>query len=214
MRKITIDGKTFDSLTEACRYYNVENHYSIIRYRLRNGFTPEEAFGTKGFKNTGKKGVKIILEGKTFISRTEACKYYGLNRDKVKMRLRRGWSLEEAFELADRNTYRKTAHEIELNGKKFKSKAAACRYYNLDRQLVYSRLNLGWSLEEAYGLKNRKITKGEQIIVEEKIFRSLYAACKYYNKEYSKTYKRIKIIGWTPEEAFELVPREKKLKER
>ena len=40
--EITVNGKTFKSFSEACRYYNLD--YDNVLTRLKFGWTPEEAF--------------------------------------------------------------------------------------------------------------------------------------------------------------------------
>ena len=45
---------------------------------------------------------QITLEGKTYKSIREASDYYKVNYDKIRGRLRTGWTLEEAFELVPR----------------------------------------------------------------------------------------------------------------
>ena len=50
---------------------------------------------------------QITVEGKTFNSIKEACKYYNLEYNTVYDRLNRGWSVEEAFELVPRQKKKK-----------------------------------------------------------------------------------------------------------
>ena len=87
--EITVNGKTFKSFSEACRYYNL--NYSMVWNRLNKGWTIEEAFGLieKEFHHHRK---EITLNGKTFNSIIEATKYYNLNTNLVQKKLPRGWS--------------------------------------------------------------------------------------------------------------------------
>ena len=113
-------------------------------------------------------------------------------------------------------------NQIQLGDKTFKSKQAACRYHNIPRSTVEYRLDQGYSLEQAYGLvpikkggkpKKRKprekriIRNSEwEVKVRGKIFRSKAHAARYYNVDVTLVYVREK-LGWTLEEALELVPR-------
>ena len=208
-KPITVNGKTFKSIAEACRYYNLD--YKTVLQRFCNyghGWSIEEAFGLVERKEKPRKGNEVILEGKTFPTIKEACKYYNLNYNTVYSRLVDGWSVEEAFGLVSRNNNYKP---ITLEGKTFKSIVEAAKYYNLDYNIVYARLNRGgWSIEEAFGLVDSK-KKGKPITIEGKTFPTIKEACKYYNLNYNTVYGRL-VDGWSVEEAFELVPRRKKKK--
>ena len=152
----------------------------------------------------------ITLEGRTFKSIKEAAEYYNLKYNTIFVRLRRGWTLEEAFELVDIDSKNK-AKEITVEGKSFISIAEAARYYNLEYETVRLRLrNKGWSIEEAFELVKRKDTRNKEITVEGRTFKSIKEAAEYYNLKYNTIRTRIFNYGWSIEEAFELVPRQKR----
>ena len=153
---------------------------------------------------------EIVLEGKTFESKMAACIYYNLKYDKVKHRINRGWTLEEAFELVERKPREYKGKEITLEGKTFKSMIEACRYYNMPYNTIINRMRDDWTLEEAFELVEResKLYKGEEITLEGKTFKSIIEACKYYNLQIERVRSRLNKLGWTPEEAFELVDRD------
>ena len=145
---------------------------------------------------------QITLEGKTFKSIEEACRYYNLNYKKVSTRLNRKWTLEEAFEIVERKSNHKKP--IVVKGKKFKSVREACRYYNIQYPIVYSRLKNNWDLELAITLPICREMDGIPVIVDNKSFISIAQACRYYNLDYDKVMKRID-KGWTIGEVFELI---------
>ena len=97
-----------------------------------------------------------------------------------------GWSIEEAFELVERNNNRKP---ITIEGKTYKSINEACRHYNISYSTIYGRLKMGWSKEEAFGLVERD-DNYRSIDLEGKHFNSIKDACKYYNKDYDRPYIR------------------------
>ena len=206
-KEITIEGKTFKSVKEACKYYDLEKEYHTIIYRLNSGWSVEDAFGLYIEMNY-KNGRSIVIDGNSFISIKEACDYYDLDYEKVRHRISNyGWSIEEAFELKQRD---KSNKPITVEGKTFKSIKEACEFYNLsDITTIYSRLNNGWSIEEAFELKLRS-KSNKPITIEGKTFKSIRQACKYYNLNYKKVIHRLHNYGWTIEEAFELVPRQKR----
>lgn len=48
------------------------------------------------------RNMSISIEGKTFKSITEACRHYKVNYEKVRNRIKCGWTLEEAFGIVER----------------------------------------------------------------------------------------------------------------
>ena len=200
-KQITVNGKTFISKAEACRYYNLPQ--ALVDGRLKNGWSIEEAFELVKRDNHY---ININIEGKSFLSAREACKYYNLKYGTVLNRLREGWSIEEAFELVERN---KTYKSISIGGKTFKSISEACRYYKVDRSLINNRLyKYGWTIEEAFGIINK--SNYEEIFVKGKYFASLLEACEYYDTDLSLVYNRIN-KGWDIVDAL-LTPVLKELK--
>ena len=75
-----------------------------------------------------------------------------------------------------------------------------------------NRLHKGWTLEEAFELVKRDGVKGTEITVEGKTFISIAEAARYYNLNVYMVSQRLNILGWSIEEAFELVPRKRKRK--
>ena len=59
---------------------------------------------------------RIRVENRMFKSKEEAAKFYNLKPSTVKWRLNNGWSIEETFELVDRNT-----NSYPFNEKNYKS---------------------------------------------------------------------------------------------
>lgn len=156
-RPIIIEGKSFESIKEACKYYKMD--YDKVCSRLSaKGWTKkwsiEEAFELEIRKDGGYKPVTV--EGKTFRSVAEAARYYNMNYDTAKDRINSGWTNEEAFGLVKRARKHSKGKPITVKGKTFNSVAEAARYYNLDNTIVNSRLNIGWSIDEAFEFVPRK----------------------------------------------------------
>ena len=104
-------------------------------------------------------GSEITVGGKTFKTKKEAAEYYNLNEEMVYGRLRRGIPIDEAFELVPRKRKYGVQREITVGGKTFESIAEAARYHNLKESKVRSRIDIGWSIEEAFELVPRKNKK-------------------------------------------------------
>ena len=136
-----------------------------------------------------KRNKPITLEGKTFESKIEACKYYNVKYTTVNSRLRRGWSLEEAFEIKEHINPFKKYNEIILNGEKM-TISEACKKYNVYKQSVYSKLSIGWSFEEIFGLKYRN-NNSTMVEIKGKTFKSIKEACDYYKVNYNTIIQRL-----------------------
>lgn len=95
--------------------------------------------------------------------------------------------------------------EIVIEGKKFKNWIEACKYYNISKSTVTSRLKNGMSLVEAFKNPPKKVKTS--LVLEGREFDSLTLACKHYNLNYSTVASRIR-DGWSVEEAFELKDKE------
>lgn len=91
-----------------------------------------------------------------------------------------------------------------VEGIDFKSLAAACRYYNLGSNTVKYRLKNSWSIEEAFGIKNKEtFNHGIPIIVDGINYSCLKQACRYYDVGYQTVVSRIR-RSWSLEEALGL----------
>ena len=104
-------------------------------------------------------GSEITVGDKTFKTKKEAAEYYNLNEEVVYGRLRRGIPIDEAFELVPRKRKYGVQREITVGGKTFESIAEAARYHNLKESKIRSRIDIGWSIEEAFELVPRKNKK-------------------------------------------------------
>ena len=201
IKQIIVEGKTFESISGACRYYNL--NYNTVSKRLINGWSIEEAFEL--VQRYNKSYNQITVGGKKFKSISSAAKFYNLDNIAVIRRLYNGWSIEEAFELVER-----IIDPITIKDKIFKNIKEACKYYNKNYDKVRYRLSRGWTVEEAFDFIERYYDNYKPIIVDDKKFESISEACRYYNLDIHNTMSRLNKGGWSIEEAFGLVERNKK----
>lgn len=108
-----------------------------------------------------------------------------------------------------RNSYRRgKSHTVE--GRVFVSAKEACEHYGVSTHNFHSRINAGWTVEQALELEDRPRTSGAKpVTVEGVAFESLHAATEHYGKPYPQVAQRIK-FGWSVEEAMEFVEREQR----
>ncbi len=90
-----IQGERFPSIKAASEHFNV--HEMTIHYRLKRGYTPEQAVGLEPL--FGKRTFDV--QGQSFATLAAATRAYGMDYETVKARLRKGWSAEKAFDLVE-----------------------------------------------------------------------------------------------------------------
>lgn len=91
---VDFKGNIFPSMKSMAKEYEV-SHSSIL-YHIRKGKTPAEAL--KYLLTEGRVKRKVIdHKGNPFSSNTEMAKYYNVNFDTFRDRIKRGWTLEEAL---------------------------------------------------------------------------------------------------------------------
>lgn len=99
--RVTLDGREFHSLSEAARAFDLPNQ--LVNKRMRRwGWSLEQAFGlappprrTRRASDRGTPSVQV--NGTAYESLMHACEALGQNYRKVSDRIKRGWSLDEAF---------------------------------------------------------------------------------------------------------------------
>ena len=154
--------------------------------------------GGSGTRTTGK---KLIVENKSFKSITEACRHYGIKKDterrEITRRLKRGWTAEESLNLVSKKNYKfKPRRKITLEGREFKTFAAAANFYGLNPKTPQGRIDIrGWTLEEAFGLKKRKnFSNWKKIIFRGKTYDSESNLARAFNIK-PRDYVRRKFQG-------------------
>lgn len=149
-KPIEVQGKIFRSHAEAARHYGLTAR--IFRLRLHKGWPLEEALGIKERPNQRRytrqgssQRKTITVQGVKYCSITHAAETFGLRAGLVTQRLQRGWTKEQAFELAPPPV-------IEKKGMKFleySSVTAAAKANNINTTTLFQRLNNGWSPKDA-----------------------------------------------------------------
>lgn len=151
-------------------------------------------------------GTPIIVNDIEYPSITKAAEYYGIPFKLVWSRLTKGkWSVSEAFELAPPPILHKQA--VEIHGECFVSQSELARAYGISNQLVWARLNSGWSIEEAIGLEPSPVSYE----LEGVYYESRASAARKHNIEPHLVSSRI-ANGWTINQAFNLAPPPKSIK--
>lgn len=207
-KKFNIDGKDFSSLRDACRYYSVDKY--VLNARINKyGWTLREALGID--KRPGyEKGVAGIIY--LIINKVSGKSYVGITMGKLESR----WEqhIQKAFseKKLDKNSIHTAIKKDNPDNFTIERIDDASSVGELcDKEVEWikyhkSQFPKGYNLNAGGGSTR---TTGKRIIVGEKSFKSITAACKYHDKEdlRREITNRLK-LGWTPEEAFGLVEKE------
>jgi hypothetical protein len=134
------------SLAEFCRDMNVS--YTVVRSRIKRGYTLEEAV-------TGKKLPKVTVNGVEYESLSDACEKLKMSYYVVCMRISNGWTLEEAFNpLGRKNVF--------AFGVEYPSLKKACEHFNVNYYKVrYLVKNKGNNID--FALRSLGVEKPEDI---------------------------------------------------
>lgn len=129
---------------------------------------------------------------------------------------------QEKAEIAYRGTYKNgynstrggelvfNARSITIEEMIFPTLSSAAEYFGIDEALIRARIDaMGWSIEEAVGLKERPKTKYAPrgvIVISGQTFESHKAAAAHFGVNFKKYSLRLNRYGWTPEQALGLQP--------
>lgn len=197
-------------IADICKEINLDP--SMIRSRIKKGLTFDQALGFEEIDDSNKKniyfGIKEQYHGKYF---KDICKEIDLNYSTFSGRIRKNWTVDEAFGFIPRKPYRETLDytysgiKTEYLGMEI---SKICLKIGLNSDMVRSRIRqLGWTIDEALEFVPRQ--KNPNYLMYEGNFKEYFGkqlveVCKILNKKPSLIRQRIK-SGQTVDEALDLV---------
>lgn len=196
MDPVTINGTTYFNERTMCEAFNIS--VSSYKKRRKKGMSLIEALTTPKSNHPPK---VIIYKGIKYKSLVEVANAFNVP---VKLLYTRTthlkWSLEKAIETPVFLKKAQPPKKLELNGVKYESLSELCSKLNLPFSTVQSRLERGWSLEDAVFVKP-KVIFSEAISVDfnGKHYQSLASLAEDYNVKKRTLQKRFK-NGWSLEE--------------
>ena len=139
-------GNRFRSEEEMGRHYGISA--SAYRYRIKNGWTLEEALTTPMHRNKPHRGGKSYTDplGNIFPTKKAMAEYHGTNGDALAKHLRKGWTLEEALGLKKHISERKIPERYAVtgpDGKKYRSESEMCRLNGISEGCYRERKHSG-----------------------------------------------------------------------
>ena len=128
IEEVTVGGQVFPNMSEAARHFGVS--WSVARYRLQVGASPEQAFGLEPFESqvSRRLGKQIVVAGERFGSISEACRRFKKAPGLITRRLQRGETPEQAFDLEPPP---QESAAVVIEGQRFRFLAEAARHYKV-----------------------------------------------------------------------------------
>lgn len=165
--EVTINGILFKSLADAYSHYGVSKD-STREFRAL-GYSHEESINMvlekkgecgKGYNNQNSYNTKynakaVSFNGVDYESVTAMCKDYNVSPIEYYKRLKRGWTMEQALEVAPRSTKVISKIKPTVFGRQFQTVKEACDYYGVSTVTYRGRRRKGYSEEESLGLVPR-----------------------------------------------------------
>ncbi len=180
-------GEIYPSLEEMLKIYGINRN--VYYDRMRRGWNKEKTL-TEPVKNNGWYDGKIVFHGKQYRSISELCDCYGISYKKVITRLWRGYDLEKA--LIPRVVHSNWKKSVDHKGNEYPSFNKMCKQYDQCASVVRSRLDNGWSLQEALEKSTNKKIDKKQYFINGKKYDSLKSVCMDYGLNPSVVAGRMK----------------------
>lgn len=219
-KSVVVHNVQYHSIFAAARALGVPA--ATAAARLLRGLSPEEAFtpavraakrdacppaslaatATSGQPARGT-GKSVTVRGVTYPSITKAAAAHGWSAATIVWRMKRGWTLEEAFdpELRERAWRRPDGEKVVVAGKTYPSIIAAAEDRGVNILTVRSRMQRGLSLDEA--LAPETYSPAKPVTVRGLRYGSLKEAAAAYGINLRTVRARMN-QGWPLERAFTL----------
>ena len=182
-----------DKATSLNELVELEKGYIKLFDSLKNGYN-------QSIGGDFPEALPITLDGVEYETQSIAANHFGLDIKLVRNRISRcRWTIREAYGLDEPPVLH--SHEIEVEGTKYKSITTAAKKYNLDHRLVWQRLKLGWTTEQAFNLEASPQTfefQGKEYASRNEAARSMRIEPYLVNSRVNK--------GWSLEQAFGIEP--------
>ncbi len=190
---ISNNAKNFEELQE------LEINEIIKRDCIKNGYNT--AYG--GSLGTSK---QITVDGRTFPSFAQAAEHYGVDATVFSLRITRlKWTPEQAVGLDERDWGGKSK-VVKIDDVSFSSIRKAALHFGKKVELVYGRLEMGWTPTQALDLESPPSTSkftGEEVQAFGKTYKSIAAAAKELGVSEEPFRLRIR-KGFTVEQSFQM----------
>lgn len=216
--------RKFESRAAAAREYRVTA--GQIKDRVRLGWTNRQAVGLDSPPdrpqppNTKAIVIKVNGRERVFHGYRQLERHFKVPESRIRAAVNRGWPIEAAVALTDPPP-RPPAHNakriVVQDGNQrrvFHGYAAVGTHYGKSPDTIRHRIEAGQSPEAAVDLAPPENKRAVTVQTKDGLrhFRSLKAACKFFQRVYETVYDRYHYGEWTLEEALDLRPHPKHVK--
>ena len=193
----TVNDKVYVGLTIGALDKRLKQHFAAARRGKKSAFS-------NAINKHGEQAFRIELLS------TEAKTYEELQEQEV-LEIARRDSIRNGYNTALGGSVG-TAKQIIIAGKTFQSFAGAAEAFGVDPTLFALRVGrLKWTPEQAAGIDERTwLGKADQLTIDGKQFKTLSEAARAYGQRYKTVHSRLRIKGWTVEQALGIEPPPKK----
>ncbi len=211
MNPVTYKGEIYRSLAELCKKKKVS--CDLIRNRIKMGESLEEALDNGNryqMHGTSRNGNKVIVNGIIYDSLSAAARAYNLNVTTVDMRIKYGYTIEEAFGLKKRKKpddkrKRKKETQFAFNGRTYKSIKEFCKINDLEHQYssIVQRLSKGEEFVDIITNLKKREKPVVSFEIDGRVWTNYLEFCKYADcvEQYSTFLKDIQ-QGMSEEDAY------------
>ena len=197
--EVKYKGVVYGSYTQLAGRYGLDSE--TLRIRLKQGMDLKSAVETKNHLLYR----KCVVAGREFKSHKAAAEHYGLSHQLVHQRMTAGWTLRQALKIDKRKKSKTAPKSVSVGGVEFSTLKKAAEHFGLTQGAVGVRKRLGWTVDEAYGLKKREpktdYYNAESIIVEGVKYPSLSAAARAYKQPLPRVQARLS-LDWSIDDVF------------
>lgn len=156
-------GATFSSIKEMCDHWRIPR--TTFFRRRRQGWSIERCLTTP-VQQTGRRHIIYDHLGNTFGSIDEMCAAHDISKRQYMINIRNNCTLEEALTTVTDDTVIKNKSHAgrckDHKGVEYESINALCRAYGITKDVMRSRIELGWTMEQI--LENpKKIEVGKKV---------------------------------------------------
>ncbi len=147
-KPITVDGITFSSLRQAAAHFG--QNYGNSAWRMKAGWSPEEALGLKAHKRKMlREGKQLVTSAGTFRTTQDAAERFEIDYATLQRRIELGWTPDQAVGLVVHNRPPRATNLVTCAGNSYPNAWALARAYGKGQKLVAKRIKCGWTPEQA-----------------------------------------------------------------
>jgi hypothetical protein len=197
------EGRAWPSVSAMCRAWGTT--CSAYSHRVKAGWTVEEALTLPARPGSPRSARCEDHTGRRFPNPKDMCLAWGVSPQAFYRRRKAGWTVEEALTTPpdpERSANQLSGALLDPDGREWPSVAAMCRAWGVPRTRFYSRVEAGWTVEEALALPAGSRPGRPALDPDGREWPSAAAMCRAWGTTLA-AYRRALDAGLTAREALE-----------